>query len=287
MTDLINKENVIISLLNRLLRYRLYRLGFQSKFLALELCRLHFFQRLYQNPSQHLIFFHGLGTSSITWTNILRLLPSTYTITCVDVPGFGFSKITSGDHFLLMNQIISQLDRFILSIQSTPLTLIGHSFGGWIAARLAINHPKLTKHLILINNAGIRYLGVEQEAKAFMIQTKEDVRRLLHLMWYKYPFYFKPFTGSIFQSLKKKKVSEFVASIEENDLLNKDFTSLQMPVDVIWGQEDRLISAESLKVMKQLLPGINIHTLPKCGHVPQLEKPRELALHLNSILSNS
>jgi pimeloyl-ACP methyl ester carboxylesterase len=163
------------------------------------------------------------------------------------------------------------------------VTLIGHSLGGWLAARFAIRNPSQVEHLILINNAGISYPGVIEQAELFKIQSIYDVRNLLDHMWFRYPWYFKPFTLSVYHSLQNKHISEFISSIRETDFLNDAFSSLSMPVDVIWGSEDRLIPVASISVMKRLLPNIRAHFIPQCGHVPQLERPRELTHLLNHI----
>jgi pimeloyl-ACP methyl ester carboxylesterase len=78
-----------------------------------------------------------------------------------------------------------------------------------------------------------------------------------------------------------------VRSIREEDFLNQKISALPMPVDVIWGNEDRLISKESVKIMKKLLPDLAAHSIPQCGHVPQLEKPHQVSLLLNQILASS
>jgi abhydrolase domain-containing protein 6 len=208
-------------------------------------------------------------------------------VSCLDLPGYGFSKITSGDPFFTLHQMDYALEHFILSTQQLPIMLVGHSLGGWIAARYAVKHPDSVSHLILINNAGIRYDGYEQQADAFTIKNIDDVRRLLQQMWFRYPWYFKPFTSSIYHTLIKKDVGRFVRSIKEEDLLNQSLASLTMPMDVIWGTEDGLISKKSMDIMKRLMPTMKEHFISRCGHVPQLERPRELTSLLKIILASS
>ena len=76
-------------------------------------------------------------------------------------------------------------------------------------------------------------------------------------------------------------------SIREEDFLNQKLSELPMPVDVIWGNEDRLISKESVSIMKKLLPDLTVHSIPQCGHVPQLEKPHQMSILLNQIIASS
>ena len=278
---------MLISSLHRLIRYRFHRHGFQSCYLQLDSSTVHYFRRQCPQASKRLVFIHGLGTSSSSWIKILPSLSKSYTISCLDLPGYGFSKITSGDPFCSLTRLDCAVEQFIQLTQALPIILIGHSLGGWLAARTALNHPEWVKNLILINNAGIQYPGVEQQADLFDLLTLDDTRQLLYHMWYRYPYYFKPFTGSLFQSLKKKHINDFVRSIREEDFLNQKLSELPMPVDVIWGNEDRLISKESVSIMKKLLPDLTVHSIPQCGHVPQLEKPHQMSILLNQIIASS
>lgn len=277
---------MIISLLHRLIRSRFHRLGFKSEILESGFCRLHFFQRDNRDASRNILFVHGLGTSSSTWINVLPSLRNLGTLSCLDLPGYGFSKITTGDPFFSLQQMDHALEHFIQSTQRLPITLIGHSLGGWLAARYAANHPDSVHHLILISNAGIRYDGFEQQVDAFTIKDTADVHRLLQKMWFHYPCDFKPFTSSIYHTLTKKQVGRFVHSINEEDLFNQSFSSLPMPLDVVWGTEDELISKKSVDIMKQLAPHLKEHFISRCGHVPQLERPRELTSLLKTILAS-
>ena len=256
---------MVINTLHSLIRYRLHRLGFRSEFLELEYCKLHFFQRYTCNNSKHVVLIHGLGTSASTWVKILPSLLDYGTITCVDLPGFGFSKIKSRDSFFSIEQIDKSLENFFQRTNQLPVTLIGHSLGGWLAARFAIRNQSQVEHLILINNAGISCPGVIEQAELFKIKSIDDVRNLLDHMWFRYPWYFKPFTLSVYHSLQKKHISEFISSIQETDFLNSTFSSLTMHVDVIWGSEDRLIPVDSVSVMKQFYR-ICLHTsFPNVG----------------------
>ncbi len=126
--------------------------------------------------------------------------------------------------------------------------------------------------------------GIEQQAKAFNIHSVDNVQQLLNRMWYHYPWYFRPFTSSIYHSLWKKLISEFVASIREEDFLNITFPTLVMSIDVIWGEDDKLILKESVDVIKQLVPHVKEHCILQCSYVPQLERPHELAYLLKRIL---
>jgi pimeloyl-ACP methyl ester carboxylesterase len=276
---------VFIDLLHRSVRRRYHRLGFRSKVLEQKSCTIHYYRRENEESPRHIVLVHGLGTSSSTWIKILPSLLRYGTITCIDLPGFGFSEIASGAAFFSLTQFDESLDDFFSILKKVPVVLIGHSLGGWLAARLAIKKPELIERLVLINNAGINYAGVERQAQAFRIRNVTDVRSLLNRMWFRYPWYFTPFSKSVYHALQSKHVGDFVASVQEEDFINARPFAFAKPVDVIWGKEDHLIPMETAPMMHAFIPQLRLHIIPRCGHVPQLEKPRELADILKQILA--
>ena len=57
--------------------------------------------------------------------------------------------------------------------------------------------------------------------------------------------------------------------------LDDNIAKLSLPVLVIWGEEDELIPVENGRRIHELVPGSRLEIIPRCGHLPALEKPRE------------
>jgi pimeloyl-ACP methyl ester carboxylesterase len=57
-----------------------------------------------------------------------------------------------------------------------------------------------------------------------------------------------------------------------------------MKVSIVWGGEDKLISMKSVEIMKKSIPTVELHLLKQCGHVPQLERPKEFVDIVRGIL---
>ena len=52
---------------------------------------------------------------------------------------------------------------------------------------------------------------------------------------------------------------------------------LKMPVLVLWGEQDAIVSCSAGRKLADALPNAQFHQLPSCGHLPTLEKPVESA----------
>jgi len=277
---------MLIDYLHHRVRKRYRKLGFETRQLTLKLCTLHYFERRNVGTSKTIVLLHGLGTSSSTWVHLLPSFDPSFNIVVPDLPGYGFSALRSDVGFLSLDELNGAIDALAKTIHE-PFLLLGHSLGGWLAARYASEHPDRVRHLVLVNNAGILYEGTQEQRRVFQVESIADVRKLLDTMWYHYPWYFKPFYPAILNDLRKRHVAEFVRSVRKEDFLNDRLLKLTMPVSIIWGREDRLISPASIAIMRHAIPHATVRTIEECGHVPQLERPKEFTRAVQQIVQSA
>ena len=107
------------------------------------------------NP-RHILFIHGLGSSSIVWRDIPQALSEQFHTICVDLIGFG------GSDKPVLNYTISYFSQFVKSFlrqiginDLDKITIIGHSLGGYIAAEYAIENKEQIEKLVLIDSSGM------------------------------------------------------------------------------------------------------------------------------------
>ena len=195
----------------------------------------------------------------------------------IDLPGFGLSTINDGPTVASFNELIESTHDFIYRQKLGPVTLVGHSLGGWVASKLAVNHPSAVSRLILINPAGVFTDGIENLAAMFDVHETKDVSTLLNTMWYRFPWYYAPFVGSILRDLSRRRIGDFARSIKREDFLSAELGSLRIPIALLWGMEDRLLSADTISMLQQWIPNLFVSRIEKCGHIPQLEAPERCA----------
>ncbi|MBI2620450.1 MAG: alpha/beta fold hydrolase [Ignavibacteriales bacterium] len=276
---------MLIPLLHKIIRRHLIRQGIQSKRVRIGGTNIHYYEASPERPVASILLVHGLGTSTSTWMHLLPGLAQKYHVLAPDLPGFGFSFRDDGFSPHTIDEYTGELDEFVShTLPKDPFLLLGHSLGGWITMKYAIRRPQKVAHLILINSAGLHYQGVEHVRDLFDLRSPRDTKILLDHIWKHYPWYFRPFTPFVFEDLVRRKVPQIVQTIEERDFLNADLHRLTMPVSVIWGLGDRLISTKALELLKEKLPARRIYTIEQSGHVPQLEAPVELMEILWGIL---
>jgi abhydrolase domain-containing protein 6 len=276
--------STFIDLVHQQVRRQFHRAGFASGLFECKRFTLHYYERPLPGSPTTLVLLHGLGTSSSTWTRVLPGLAGVCNILALDLPGFGLSRVNNGPGFAVFEELSEAVAAFIRQRTTRPIFLLGHSLGGWLAAKFAADHPESVKHLLLVNNAGILCEDTVGQRTAFQVESVGDMRRLLDLIWFRYPWYFKPFYRAVFSDLRRRSVAEFVGSIRSEDFLNDDLRKLTMDVSIIWGEQDKLISMKSVDIMKRSIPRACVYLLNQCGHVPQLERPDKFVDVIREIL---
>ena len=66
--------------------------------------------------------------------------------------------------------------------------------------------------------------------------------------------------------------------------MNEHLRRLLCATSVLWGQEDRLLSVETVAILRREIPTAQVIMIPRCGHVPQLECPGRTVEALRIVL---
>ena len=109
-----------------------------------------------KNSKLPIVMLHGLGAGMALWFKNLEELAKDRPIYSFDLPGFGQSfraknfKNTdeAEDHF------IEAIEGWRKETKLNNFILLGHSFGGYLAAAYALKHPKHVKGIILVDAWG-------------------------------------------------------------------------------------------------------------------------------------
>jgi len=121
-----------------------------GEYLQLAGGRVHVFQAGQGEP---LLFLHAAGGAG-TWPGYLGLLADSFHVVAPDHPGFGGS-----DDFADVEAIDDLVFHYLDVIDALGLDrphVVGASFGGWIAAELAVAASHRIASLVLLSPAGLR-----------------------------------------------------------------------------------------------------------------------------------
>ncbi len=107
-----------------------------------------------------LVFIHGLGSYAPAWKKNIDVLKNHYRCVAIDLPGYGHSNI--GDFPYSMDWFAEIVSDVIFELELENVTIIGHSMGGQIAMKMALNHSDVFNDLILVAPAGFEEFTSEE-----------------------------------------------------------------------------------------------------------------------------
>jgi pyruvate dehydrogenase E2 component (dihydrolipoamide acetyltransferase) len=226
------------------------------------------------------LLVHGFGADLNTWMFTQPALAAGRRVVALDLPGHGGSAkdVGTGEPESLTDAVEGALD----GLRIEQVHLVGHSMGGAVAKLLAMRRPELVASLSLIASAG---LGPEINASFIdgfvRVARRREAAEILALLVHDAALVSRTMVEDVLRYKRLDGVSAALAGIAEawfpGGRQSLDLTSriatLSLPVQLIWGRDDRIIPVVHAEALAARLP---VHILDAAGHLPHMEKAGEV-----------
>lgn len=185
-------------------------------------------------------------------------------------PGFGGTPKAEGLTGVteLARTYVAMLEQFDLA----DVTVIGNSFGGWLAAEIALQGNPRVSGAVIIDGVGIEVDG----------HPMTDISGLSPTEIQAYSFHdpskapTPPSAGGTGPSPDLKALIGYTGPAMSDPTLQQRLGTLDLPVHVLWGESDRIVDPGYGKAYAAAIPMATFTLLPRAGHLPQLETPEAL-----------
>jgi len=229
------------------------------------------------------VLLHGSGSQAGDWHGVVPALLRRYHLLVLDLPGHGESGPAEGA--LPVGDLADGLGA-LLDARSAdePTVLIGNSLGGWVSLLYALRHPERVERVIGISSSGI-FAALKVPV---LPKNREEARRLVAAI--RGPYLPAPSDGELDELVRKitsGPASRLFAGLRAEDFLDTQAGKIQVPVELVWGEEDGVLPLDYGRRLASLLPRARLHPLPRCGHMPQVHCPRSLARLLVDLTSGA
>jgi pyruvate dehydrogenase E2 component (dihydrolipoamide acetyltransferase) len=225
-----------------------------------------------------IVFVHGFGADLNTWMFTQPAFAESRRAVALDLPGHGGSLKEVGA--ANADALAAAVADALAALGLAKAHLVGHSMGGAIAATLARAHPERVASLTLIATAG---LGPEING-AFIdgfvrAQRRREMQEVLALLVHDPTLVSRAMIEDV---LRYKRLDGVPVALEAiarawfpdgRQAVAIDLAALAMPVQLIWGRDDRIIPAAHAEALAGRLP---VHILDAAGHLPHMEKSGEV-----------
>jgi pimeloyl-ACP methyl ester carboxylesterase len=249
------------------------------------------------------LLIHGLGATKASFLPTVAALTPGYRTIAVDLPGFGDSdKPLRGayDAAFFARSMVALLDA--LGVERAHV--IGNSMGGRVGIELGLTYPGRLRRLVLLapSLAWLRsrpwapylrfvptQLGLIQPAPRPIVET--IVRRLIpgaEQEWAAAGIdeflrsYLTPSGRSAFYAAAR---NIYLEEPHGADGFWTRLPSLSVESLFVWGRKDVVVPVAFADHVEKALPGAQ-HLLLDCGHVPQLERPRQTHAAIGQFLAD-
>lgn len=238
---------------------------------------------------KNLIYLHGFNGFE-EWPSFLDELDQHYHIYVPAHPGIsnsaGLDKIDDlWDLVLFYEELIDQLN-------ISNAILIGHSYGGMIAAELAAQMRNQISKLVLIDSLGL-WMTNAPIPDIFMLTPSERQEISWHKPHSKTAQYHE---NSFYNGLNKDEVNlertktlmaigKFCWPIPDKGLA-KRIHRINVPTLLIWGEHDQIVSPEYGREFERRISGSTLAIIKESGHIPHAEcKPAFIEATQNFLIS--
>lgn len=203
-----------------------------------------------------LLFLHGVAGALTRWRHQIRRFSGEYRLVALDFRGHGESEPSRGNY--AFGEFLEDV-RAVVEHRELPrrFVLVGHSFGGAVAAAYAGEEPRRVERLVLLATAGrIALLPWAPYLLKLPVPVLQAIRRFL------------PNRVHCSPAVLKQLIPRLIAW-RGWEL----FPRIQAETLVIGGEWDRVARLEEVRRTAALIPHSSLEVIRHAGHLPQLERP--------------
>jgi len=240
-----------------------------------------------------IIILHGLLGMLDNWKSFARSLENDFCIHLLDLRNHGKSPHHEDLNYELMSEDVKT---YIEENNLENPTIIGHSMGGKVAMQLALNHPHLISHLVVVDISPKKYKAGHQEIFQVLQSVDLDLYEKRNEVFDVINGRLKDEGLSLFlmKNLRRSPEGSYewkmnleaiynnyenvLSAIESEDQFLK-------PSLFIRGTKSNYIQEEDNALIHANFPEAKIADIADSGHWVHAEKPNELKLIINDFIN--
>jgi len=225
-----------------------------------------------------ILLLHGFQTIDPN-APFLDLLSRHGEVIAPSSPGFGNSPRPTD--FDTVYDLVHLYLEVLEMLPGDNVTLVGFSFGGWLAAEVAVACRHRLDKLVLVDPLGIKISDRETPDILDIFNRSPDVVR--RSSWHD-PDRFAP----NFDEMSDEALVVYARNREAlclyawhpymyNPQLPRWLARITVPALVLWGASDRVVTPDYGRAYSRLIPGSRFELIDDAGHHPEVEQPEAFA----------
>ncbi|MEJ2869856.1 alpha/beta fold hydrolase [Actinomycetospora sp. OC33-EN08] len=233
---------------------------------------------------EHVVMLHGTSGHLEAFVRNVPAFAERFSVHALDMLGHGYTENPGGD--LRIPRYVEHVLAYLDSRGIERAHILGESLGGWVAGRLAADHPERVGRLVLVAPGGT--VANPEVMERIRTSTRRAVetddraltRSRLELLMFdpanvtdelvdvRHRIYHRPaFVAGIDHLLCLQEMEN-----RTQDLLTPEqMARIEAPTLIVWGAQNPFGDVPEAHRMQESIPGAKLETLGECGHWPQHE----------------
>ncbi len=237
-----------------------------------------------------LVLVHGTPSWSYLWRRLISDLATHHEVYVLDLLGYGHSRRAPDQDMSITAQGRALAELLDLWALDSP-TLVGHDIGGATVLRAHLLHGRPVSRLVLVdavvlnpwNTRTTQHIRSHLDAYRTMpSHIYEEVVKAHLRTAVDRPLgerdlaaYLAPWQGKDGQEAYFRKIAQWT----DDDVgeLEPQLASIEVPVMLIWGRQDRWLEPSVATRLHEAIPGSELHWVADAGHFAPEDAPAAVA----------
>jgi pimeloyl-ACP methyl ester carboxylesterase len=261
-----------------------------------------------QGEGPLMLMLHGFPEFWYSWRHQIPEFASHFKVVALDLRGYNDSDKPQAQAAYVMDEFVKDVKGVIEGLGYDACILVGHDWGGAIAWNFAYTYPEMVEKLIVLN--------LPHPAKfAQGLTTPQQLLRSYYIFLFQIPFLPEiilqaddyeaiaqiiprtatqktAFTAADIEAYKDAAAKRgaitamlnYYRNIFQQIPLNKNWSVLEVPTLMIWGEQDTALGKELTYGTEQYVRNLEIKYIPNSGHWVQQEQPELVSNYMHNFL---
>jgi pimeloyl-ACP methyl ester carboxylesterase len=244
------------------------------------------------------ILIHGSGpgvTSYANWRVVMPPLAENFRVLAPDMVGFGYTERPANIEYGVQtwaDQVTGLMD----TLEVPQAHMVGNSFGGAIALRIAAQHPERVGKLVLMGSMGVSFPITEGLERVWGYEPSfENMRKVLDVFAYSRDLVNDElaevrYRGSIQPGFQESFAAMFPAPrqrwVEAMCTPEDDIRRLPHRTLIVHGREDQVIPLQTSLRLMELIDNADLNVFSHCGHWSMIERTADFNRNVGEFFSS-
>jgi pimeloyl-ACP methyl ester carboxylesterase len=237
-----------------------------------------------------LVLIHGFASSTLVWSKVfLEFAAKGFRVLAPDLLGYGYSAKPRAFDYTIGAQA-RMVDRLLFKLGLDRAIIVGSSYGGAIAATIALDYPDRVKRLVLVgavtNNAPTKYLLMRLFSSPFfgdiisplLLSSRLLLKRRMKRVYDRHSWVLddqriearhQPLRTAAAHRAIIRTVRRWDA-----DRIQREAHLIAQPTLLLWGDNDAETPLGFGKQLHEAISDSRLIIFRDCGHLPHEEFPQ-------------